>query len=92
VKNKIQDLRDALFATLEDLRDPEGKLTLDRARAINETAQTIINTAKVKLQYIDLIGAGMATGFIEPRQTAPALTGPQMPARPRLVGVGEHSQ
>jgi hypothetical protein len=46
MKNKIEDLRNHLFATLEALQDKDNPMPLDRAKAISEVAQTIINTAK----------------------------------------------
>ena len=42
----ITDLRATLFDTLEAIK--AGKLDIDRAKAINEVAQTIINTAKAQ--------------------------------------------
>ena len=37
-KNKMSDLRDHLFATLEALQDPDKPMDLERARAIYEPA------------------------------------------------------
>lgn len=63
MKDKISDLRAHLFATLEALRDEDKPMDLDRARAIAEVAQTIINTAKVEVDYIEAVG-GTGSGFI----------------------------
>ncbi len=60
-KNRISDLRDHLFATLEGLRDSENPMDLDRARTISDVAQTIINSAKVEVDLakaVDGISAG----------------------------------
>ena len=66
MKNRIQDLRNHLFATLESLRDPDKPMELDRARAIAEVAQVIINTAKVEVDFLRTGGTpGEGTGFIE---------------------------
>jgi hypothetical protein len=51
-KNKIGDLRDHLFETLEALKDPDKPMDLDRARAISEVAQTMINLAKVEVEMV----------------------------------------
>ena len=54
--NTINELNNALFETLRGLQ--EGKIDLDRAKAINETAQTIINGAKVQVECIRVSGGG----------------------------------
>jgi hypothetical protein len=79
MKNKIEDLRDHLFATLEALRDEEKPMELARAKAISEVAQTIINSAKVEVDFINAIGGCEGSGFIpeEPRAV--------LPMRPHLV-------
>ncbi len=46
----IEDLRAALFATLEGLRD--GSVDIDRAKAVNEVSQTIINAGKLEVDYM----------------------------------------
>ena len=45
----ITKLREHLFSTLQGLKN--GKITPEKARAINETAQVIVNTAKVEVDY-----------------------------------------
>lgn len=55
-RNKIKDLRDHLFETLESLKDPDQPMELDRARVISEVAQTIINSAKVEVDLLKAIG------------------------------------
>lgn len=72
----INSLRSTLFDTLAMLKD--NKIDLDRAKAINETAQTIINTAKVEVDYMKASGATGSTGFIPATQKAlpdPSRTG-----------------
>ena len=70
MKNKISDLRDHLFATLESLRDEDKPMELDRAKAIAEVSQQIINSAKVECEFLEITG-GFGTGFIT--EAAPAL-------------------
>jgi len=70
---KIEQLREHLFATLESLRDAEKPMELERARAISDVAQTIINSAKVEVDYIKAVGhrAGEGTGFLQAPNAAP---------------------
>jgi len=57
-RNTIKDLRDHLFETIERLKDEESPMEVDRAKAICEVSQAIINSAKVE---IDLMRAASAT-------------------------------
>lgn len=66
--NNITEVRGHLFDTLRDLR--EGKIDIEKADAVNRTAQTIINSAKVEVDFIKHTGA-QGSGFI-PKNT-PAL-------------------
>ena len=71
-KNKIDDLRDHLFETLEALRDEHKPMELDRAKAIADVARVIVESAKVEVQMLEVTGAS-GTGFIpEQRQIGPA--------------------
>lgn len=54
-KNKMEGLRNHLFETIEGLRD--GSITNDKAKAICEVSQVIINSAKVELEFIKIIGS-----------------------------------
>lgn len=63
-KNKISDLRNHLFETLEALKDADKPMDIERAHAISEIAQTIINTAKVE---VDLVKAAGLTKPCAPR-------------------------
>jgi hypothetical protein len=68
MKNGITDLRNHLFATIEALTDPDNPMDIGRAKAVSDLAQTIINSAKLELEFRDKIG-GLGTGFIpEDRQ------------------------
>jgi len=63
MKNKMEDLRNHLFATIEALSDEDKPMDIDRAKAISDVAQTIINSAKVEVDFLNKIG-GNGTGFI----------------------------
>lgn len=80
--NKVEDLREALFDTLKALRDQEKPMELDRARVISEVAQTIINSAKVEVDYAKVVGREVASGFLPaPVRPVPSAT----PALTRAV-------
>ncbi|WP_175725468.1 hypothetical protein [Burkholderia ambifaria] len=59
----IEMLRKHLFATLEALNGQEKPMEIDRAKAIAEVAQVIINSAKVEVEHLKVAG-GKGTGFI----------------------------
>lgn len=63
MKNKIEDLRNHLFAALEALGDKESPMEIERAHAIADVAQTIINSAKVEVDYMKIAG-GRGTDFL----------------------------
>lgn len=67
-KNKIDDLRDHLFETLEMLKDPDKPMEIERARAISDVAQTIINSAKVEVDMAKALGGYPGSDFIESEQ------------------------
>lgn len=69
MKNKIEDLRNHLFAALESLADKDNPMDLDRAKAICQVSQVIINSAKVEVDFINKVG-GVGTNFI-PQETRP---------------------
>jgi len=80
MQNRIEDLRNHLFATLEALQDDENPMDITRAKAISDVAQTIINSAKVEVDFLKATGARRGSGFIpdQPRK-------PQIPPRVGLV-------
>jgi len=63
VKNKMEDLRNHLFVTLEALLDKDKPPEIERAAAVAKTAQVIVNSAKVEVDYLKISG-GKGTGFI----------------------------
>ena len=66
-RNKIEDLRNHLFSALEGLAD--SSMDIDRARAISDVAQVIVNSAKIEVDFIKATGRSEGTGFIpEQRQ------------------------
>ena len=71
-KNKIQDLRDHLFEIIELLKDEDSNMTIEKAKAIADIAQVIVNTAKLEINFIvatdKMDGYYPSTGFIEPEK------------------------
>lgn len=64
MKNKIEDLRNHLFATLEALQDEEKPMELDRAKAVADVARAVIESAKVEVDFLRVTG-GDGTGFMD---------------------------
>lgn len=62
-KNKIEDLRNHLFATIEALLDEENPMDIERAKAVSDVANVVINSAKVEVMYMRLTGSN-GTNFI----------------------------
>jgi hypothetical protein len=60
-RNKIEDLRDHLFEIIEMLK--ENDIELDKAKAIADIAQVIVNSAKVEVDFIKVVH-GNGSGFI----------------------------
>jgi hypothetical protein len=86
-KNKITDLRDHLFETIEALKDPDKPMDLDRARAISDVAQTIINAAKVEVDLVKAVNGsapGSASFFNLPNETR-ELSRPAWAKEPRQI-------
>ena len=66
----IEDLRTHLFATLQALRSDDKPMELDRAKAVADVAQIIINSAKVEVDHMKVVG-GQGSGFIPDALPAP---------------------
>lgn len=68
-KNKIDDLRNLLFETIERLMDDDDSMDVERAKSIADVAQVIVNTAKAEIAFIEAVGAD-DTGFMTVKNTA----------------------
>jgi len=63
--NDILALRAVLFETLRSLKDRDDPIDIERAKAINETAQVIINSVKLEIDRMRIAGGGdRGTDFI----------------------------
>ena len=77
-KNRIEDLRNHLFETLEALKDEDMPMDVERARAIAEVARVVVDSAKVEVAFMEATGA-LGTGFIPAEKE---------PEKPKLVAGG----
>lgn len=59
--NDVNALRTHLFDTIKGLKD--GTINIETAQAITGTAQAIINSAKVEVEYVKA-GGQVNSGFI----------------------------
>lgn len=62
-KYTSESLRQRLGETIEGLLDKENPIELDRAKAIADVAQVMINVAKVEIDHMRVTG-GRGSGFI----------------------------
>ena len=84
-KNNIEDLRNHLFETIEDLRNK--KIDIARAKAIGGIAQVIVNSASAEVRFLHATNGVSGSGFIpyEPRQPlADDLPEPLPKGKPKL--------
>lgn len=79
MKNKVEDLRNHLFEVIEGLKD--GSVDIEKAKAIADVGQVIVNSAKVEVDYLRVTGAAKGSGFIPdmPRGPAPLPAGDKPP-------------
>ena len=63
-KNKLSDLRNHLFDTLERLMDEEDPLDVKRAGAVANVSREILSSAKVELQFLELTGQESKSSFL----------------------------
>lgn len=74
----ISDVRAHLFAVLAGLRDKDNPMDIERAKAISDAAQVIINSAKVEVDYMKVAGyPASGSGFLDssPPELPPGITG-----------------
>jgi hypothetical protein len=80
MSNDITKLRDHLFSALEGVKNKT--IDLDQARAINELGKTLVDTAKVEVDYLRATGGGESQ-FID---TAVGVS--NLP--PGITGITQH--
>lgn len=62
-KNNIDELRGHLFDTLRSLK--EGSMTVETAQAMSLVGKTIIDTAKVEIEFTKASGETVESKFLE---------------------------
>lgn len=80
----INDLRNTLFETLQAVK--RGEMDTDRAKTISDISQTIINTAKVEIDFAKATGYDINSSFIEQRKHTDAPRIPSISAQLELAG------
>lgn len=78
----LNTLRAVLFDTLQAVK--AGEIELDKARAVNEIGKTLLDSAKVEVEYLRATGQG-SSQFLE-AASVPLPAGIQSVRRHRLVG------
>lgn len=73
MKNSLADLRNHLFETLEALKDEEKPMDLDRAKAVCKVAETIIDSARVEVKFLEVTGEESNGQFFAEKRERPAL-------------------
>jgi hypothetical protein len=84
---KTQDLsalRAHLFEAIAGVR--AGTLDLDKARAVNEIGKTLVDTARVEVEYLRATGGGEST-FLDTAMGADNIP-PKLP--PGIKGITRH--
>jgi hypothetical protein len=64
-KNTMTDLRNHLFEVMEALKDEEKPMDIARAKAVVDVAQTIVNSAKVEVDFLNAIDSSESTDFFD---------------------------
>jgi hypothetical protein len=69
----ISQVRQALLDTLQDLRNRENPMDIERAKAVATVASVLIDTAKVENEYLKITGQDQSTFLETPPDSAIAL-------------------
>jgi DUF1009 family protein len=88
-KNTMTDLRNHLFEVMEALKDEEKPMDIARAKAVVDVAQTIVNSAKVEVDFLNAIDSSESTDFFDmqriERRRSLASGGPSEPIQRRIA-------
>lgn len=85
-KHGIEDLRSHLFDTLAALKRDKDPMDIERAQAIANVANAIIESAKVEVNFLKVTGAIKSTGFM------PSEDDPKMPGLPPTPRAQEEAE
>ena len=84
MSNDINRLREIMFETLRSLKDQGQPLDVERAKAISNAAQVIINSVKVEIDYLRVSG-GTGTHFIPDSRPEIAISNKDLQKMPPSV-------
>lgn len=62
MSNTIEGLRERLFAVIDAVK--AGSMDLEKAKTINDTAQVIVNSAKVEVDYLRAVENNTGSTFL----------------------------
>ena len=65
MKNTMTDLRNHLFEVMEALKDEDKPMDIARAKAVVDVAQTLVNSAKVEVEFLQAVDSCAATEFFD---------------------------
>jgi hypothetical protein len=71
--DNLNSLRELLFDTLRNVK--AGTMDLDRARGVNEIAKTLVDTARVEVDFVRATDGSDSTFIVGPTDVTPALPG-----------------
>jgi len=77
--NDINTLRQHLFDALQGVKD--GSMSVEQAKAVSEVSQTIINSAKLEVDFCRVTGTDVGTNFIKAEEK---------PLPPGIVSIRQH--
>lgn len=85
----LDGLRARLFAAIDGLRN--GTLDIERAEAISALSQTIINSAKVQVDYLRLFDTPDRPRFLQDRAEADDPDADSTPGNNGITGIVRHT-
>ncbi len=83
----IDELRSTLFDTLQALRNKKDPMDIERARAVTDVAQVIVNTVKVEIDHMRLTNR-TGSSFIPAAEAA----NPRLPGDIETVATAHGSK
>jgi hypothetical protein len=83
-KNKIEDLRNLLFETMEKLLDDENPMDAKQAQAVANVGKVIVESARVEVEFRRQFG-GNGTGFIPNVDSADNKLEESKPLEPKQI-------
>lgn len=66
MENNVNELRKILFESIRGVKD--GTLDIEKAKAVADMSQVIINSAKIEVDYIKATGGVSGSTFLTERE------------------------